>query len=151
MGCASRITDLNLVGGASGSWTVLVVDDEVLLRMMIAEELRDQGYTAIEAANAHEALSLLESGTVVHVVFTDVQMPGSLDGIDLARIVGNECPEVAVVVTSGRLQRSELAALDRIAGFFPKPYSPRDVAKHIASLFDARCPNPEAAQVASAA
>ena len=67
---------------------ILLVEDEVLVRMVIAEELRDAGYTVIEANSADEALDLLRHGEVdVQVIFSDVRMPGTIDGAMLARIV----------------------------------------------------------------
>lgn len=63
---------------SAGLRTILVVDDEILLRLSIADEFRAYGYAVVEAANADEALSILQSGTVIHAVFTDVRMPGSM-------------------------------------------------------------------------
>jgi DNA-binding NtrC family response regulator len=119
---------------ASFPATVLVVEDEVLLRTMVAEELRDQGYVALEATNADEALSILQTNTPVHIMFTDVNMPGPLDGIDLAHIVCAEFPAVDVVVTSGHLRRAELN--ENVSGFFPKPYDLRKLVAYLRSLFD---------------
>jgi DNA-binding NtrC family response regulator len=115
------------------SATVLVVEDDVFQRMTIAEDLRKQGYCVVEAANADEALSILQSGTRINVVFTDIGMPGSLDGVGLARIVCAAFPRVQVILTSGHLVSTDLD--DKISGFFPKPYDVQKLVAHIKSHF----------------
>ena len=72
--------------------TVLVVEDDVLVRMMIAEELRDAGFSVIEAANADEALTVLDSAIRVELVMTDVFMPGSVDGVGFAAAIRSTFP-----------------------------------------------------------
>jgi DNA-binding NtrC family response regulator len=104
--------------------------------MMLADGLRETGYTVIEAASADEALAILQSGTKVHIVFTDINMPGSIDGIGLARIVCSKCPDIDVLMTSAHLGSTELDV--RIKGFFPKPYDMQTVTAHIQSLFELR-------------
>src|SRR5712672_2234909 len=118
------------------SATILVVEDEVLVRLMLADRLRETGYTVIEAAGADEALAILQSGTKVHIVFTDINMPGSMDGIGLARIVCSKCPDIDVLMTSAHQGSTELDL--RIKGFFPKPYDMQTVIAHIKSLFELR-------------
>jgi CheY-like chemotaxis protein len=111
--------------------TVLVVEDEVLVRMMIADNLRNARYTVIEASNAHEALDLLHYG--VDVIFSDVHMPGTMDGIALACIARSEFPAIKIVLTSGNLTRLHWVEYD---GFFPKPYDTDQIIKHINTLLD---------------
>jgi len=118
------------------SATILVVEDEVLVRLMLADGLRETGYTVIEAAGADEALAILQSGTKVHIVFTDINMPGSIDGIGLARIVFSKCPDIDVLMTSAHQGTTELDG--RIKGFFPKPYDMQTVLAYIKSLFEMR-------------
>src|ERR1700756_2939643 len=106
---------------------ILVVEDDILARVTVADYLRDAGYTVIEAANAAEALQIFASGEPVDVVFTDIQMPGAMDGLMLARWVRDHHPETEVLVTSGKSGdgvSSGLIAGGLIAGdaFFPKPY-----------------------------
>ena len=73
---------------------ILVIEDEVLVRMAIVEDLRDAGYTVIEASTAHEALELLRSNSVdVRLVFSDVLMPGTMDGVALAHTIRFEFPQ----------------------------------------------------------
>lgn len=111
---------------------VLVVEDEVLVRMMIADELRNAGFKVIEASNAHEGLELLRyNKNGVRVIFTDVRMPGTLDGAQLARIVRTEFPSLKVVLTSGTAGPADRAPHD---GFFRKPYRPAQVIKQLKAL-----------------
>jgi two-component system, response regulator PdtaR len=113
--------------------TVLVVENEVLLRMMIADGLREAGYKVIEAANAEQALETLGYGFDVKLILTDVQMPGSLDGVGLARIVRSAFPTIKIVLTSGRFGEVNGAEHD---AFFAKPFDPIEVVEHIATLID---------------
>src|ERR1700690_3128346 len=80
--------------------TVLVVEDEMMVRQPIAEYLRDCGYNVLEAADASEAIALLGSDQV-DVVFSDVRMPGRMDGFGLARWLRQNHPDVSVLLTSG--------------------------------------------------
>lgn len=109
---------------AQRSGVVLVVDDEPLIRMNAADMLADAGWSAIEAADADEALDLLHSHPEVTVLFTDINMPGSMDGLDLARRVHDLRPDVHLVITSGKLRlgRAELPGEGRFIG---KPYHER--------------------------
>jgi CheY-like chemotaxis protein len=83
------------------SKAVLVVDDEVLIRSFVRDILEDEGYVVKEAANVHEALTALEESGV-SVVLTDIEMPGGLNGLDLARMVRVMWPTMPLIVTSGR-------------------------------------------------
>lgn len=93
----------------------------MIIRMDISDALRRYGYSVLEASNADEALRILRSGVPVSVVFTDVRMPGRLDGIGLAQHVGANHPAVQCIITSGHLSLSELP--DSLPGpLIPKPY-----------------------------
>jgi two-component system, response regulator PdtaR len=117
--------------------TVLVVDDEVLLRLSIADRLRDEGFSVIEAANADEAIGVLQTTIPVHVVLTDVTMPGRTDGIGLARFIEAHGPDTKVILTSGTLVAAPPGC--RLDGFFLKPYDPSSIVRFIRSLLqDAR-------------
>jgi CheY-like chemotaxis protein len=85
---------------APGS-TILVVEDEILVRLMIAEELRGQDYNVVEAASADEARSVLQSGVKIDLVLTDIWMPGSIDGAGLVHLIRVERPALKVVLASG--------------------------------------------------
>jgi CheY-like chemotaxis protein len=100
---------------------VLVVEDEFLLRMDAADMIGEAGFDVIEASHADEAIAILEASPVIHVVFTDVQMPGSMDGLMLARFVRGRWPPIKIVATSGfvKLNDNDLPEGSR---FLPKPY-----------------------------
>ena len=112
--------------------TVLVVEDEALVRMPIAEYLRDCGFHVLEAANANEAIGLVGSGDRVDVVFSDVRMPGGMDGFGLARWVRAHHPKLPVLLTSGYTTSlsGELTGVKLIE----KPYSQSQVLNRIRAL-----------------
>jgi two-component system, response regulator PdtaR len=114
--------------------TILVVDDEVALRFLISVVLREESnLKVIEAHNADEALSLLNSDIAVDLIFTDVRMPGTMDGIELTRRVRATYPEIKIVMASGHLTQQE-----RIPGvpLFLKPYDIDDVKSHILAVIE---------------
>jgi CheY-like chemotaxis protein len=102
--------------------TILVVDDDPILRVHISELLQDAGYQVLEASNTDEALAVLEQHSNIKLLFTDVQMPPGADGIALAEIVQNRWPDVSVLVTSGGLNLSDDDIPDG-GEFVSKPYS----------------------------
>lgn len=102
--------------------TVLVVEDEPLVRMNISDHLSEAGFRVIEAGNAAEALLLLESDTNVRLIFTDVDMPGSMDGLTLASVVADRWSPVRIIITSGH-RLVEITDIPPGSVFFPKPYS----------------------------
>jgi two-component system, response regulator PdtaR len=103
---------------------ILIVEDEFLLRMDSAEVIGNAGFEVIQAANADEAIAILTARPDIHVVFTDIQMPGSMDGMKLAGFVRDRWPPIKIVATSG-LVRVEDGDLPAGSLFLPKPY--RDV------------------------
>ena len=105
---------------------VLVVEDEVLIRMDIADELSRAGFTVYEAADADQALRKLELHDDIVAVFSDVDMPGSMDGLVLAQVVRNHWPEVNTLLTSGHI-RVGVDDLPPGGWFFSKPYDPAAV------------------------
>lgn len=115
--------------------TILVVEDEILVRMVIADYLRDCGYRVIEAGNAEEALTVLRSSEPVDVVFSDVQMPGEIDGFGLARWVRQHQPQVKVLLTSGNARAAAVAHdLCEDRPLEAKPYQPQSVLDRIKRL-----------------
>jgi CheY-like chemotaxis protein len=106
---------------------VMIVDDDVFERMGASYMFSDAGYRVIEAENADDALQLLEMNADVRLLFTDVTMPGSMSGSDLAGQVARRWPEVGVIMTSGRPQPEELPSGTK---FHSKPYEPTDVLQH---------------------
>lgn len=99
---------------------VLIVEDEPVIRTDLADELRQAGFTVIEAGSADEALGYYAKMTEIDLVFTDVQMPGSLNGLDLARRLQENNPFLPLIVTSGNVVSEQVGDLGR---FLPKPYS----------------------------
>jgi two-component system, response regulator PdtaR len=111
--------------------TVLIVEDHFWTRYMAAEYLRGSGYRVIEANNADEALSVLASANRVDVVFSDIQMSGSMDGLALADWIAQRFPRLPVILTSGRRPAVLPANCRR---FFVKPCSLADVEREIRAL-----------------
>jgi two-component system, response regulator PdtaR len=112
---------------------VLIVEDEFLLRMDAVDMLRNGGFEVVEASNADEAIAVLEANLNIHVVFTDVQMPGSMDGLKLAKFVKDRWPPIKIVATSGRLRISS-DDLPEGGRFLPKPYTPAEVISTLREL-----------------
>jgi len=98
---------------------VLLVEDEALIRALLADELRVSGLTVVEAGTADEAWDYLTAGGRADLVFSDVTMPGSMDGVELAKRVRETYPQVKVIVTSGNPGPRNVAEL---GVFLPKPY-----------------------------
>ncbi len=121
--------------------TILVVEDEVLVRLVISEYLRDCGYRVIEAANADEALVVLQqTERSIEVVFTDIEMPGTMDGFGLAQWIRSNRPGLHVVL-AGSVGRAVQAATDLCqSGSVPKPYEPHTVHDRIRRLLASRPP-----------
>jgi CheY-like chemotaxis protein len=99
---------------------VLVVEDEMLLRMRAVDMVEDAGYTSVEAVDADQAVAILESRSDIALVLTDIQMPGSMDGLKLAHWVHKRWPPIKIILVSGQLKLStiEIPADSR---FFGKP------------------------------
>jgi len=100
---------------------ILVVEDEELLRLFAADLLEEHGFRVVEARNAAAALKMLEARDDVRLLFTDIQMPGTLDGMDLAREVHQRWPRVLLVITSGQKKPTEEEMPDH-GRFVAKPY-----------------------------
>lgn len=110
---------------------VLVVEDETLLRMLAVDFLEEEGFVVLEAATAEEAMSILESRADIGVLFTDVNMPGTMDGLGLASHVVERWPHIRLVVTSGR-QGLTNDQLPDDGQFVQKPYGQRQLVSAIA-------------------
>jgi len=98
---------------------ILLVEDEVLIRSLFAEALRDAGCQVVEAARADEALSYIHAGSDIDLVFSDVRMPGDIDGMELMRVLGSLRPSLPVILTSGNLGPEDVT---KLRFFLPKPY-----------------------------
>lgn len=111
--------------------TVLVVEDEVFIRLDIAEYLRECGYRVVEAGNADEAIRILESQLPIDLVFSDIQMPGDMDGFGLARWIRQNHPDIRIILTSGYVKATEVAGQLCDEGPIPKPYDHQLVLERI--------------------
>jgi CheY-like chemotaxis protein len=98
---------------------VLLVEDEVLIRALLAEALRAAGLCVVEAANADEAWDYLQAGGEASLLFSDIQMPGSMNGVELARRVKERFPGIKLLLTSGNPGPKNITEL---APFLAKPY-----------------------------
>ena len=87
---------------------ILIVEDDFLLRLDSAETIEHAGFEVVQAANAHEAIAILEARPEIQIVFTDIQMPGSMDGLKLARFVRDRWPPIKIIATSGRVVAGEI-------------------------------------------
>ncbi|WP_027054714.1 response regulator [Mesorhizobium erdmanii] len=113
--------------------TVLVVEDEAFLLFAIADELRELGFEVLEASNADQAIRLLENRPDITILFTDIDMPGSMDGLRLSAAVRDRWPPVKIIITSGKRQPAA-DAMPSGGVFLSKPYAPAAVAATIHGL-----------------
>jgi two-component system, response regulator PdtaR len=115
--------------------TVLVVEDEILVRTVIAAYLRDCGFDVIEAGNADEAIRVMGAGIRIDIVFSDVNMPGSMDGFGLAQWLRQERPDLKIILTSGAAQTAKDAGDFREHGpILAKPYDHAGLARQLRVL-----------------
>jgi len=117
----------------NGKAVVLIVEDEMLIRMGAIDLVLSAGYEALDARDADEAIRMLEARLDIDLVFTDVQMPGTMDGIKLANYIRGRWPPVRLLVASGNaiLEESSLPAGSR---FFAKPYDDHAITDAMAKL-----------------
>lgn len=109
---------------------VLVVEDEALVRLVAVTHLTDQGFSVTEAASAAAAVVVLQADSSVRLVFSDIQMPGEMDGVDLARWIARERPEVKVLLTSGR----PVSVAAQGWPFVSKPYRMENVERRLREM-----------------
>ncbi|MCV9966763.1 response regulator [Pararhizobium sp. BT-229] len=112
---------------------VLVVEDEAVIRTSIVEELEDAGFEVFEASNAAQAIEILIANSRIEVMFTDVDMPGGVDGLKLAASVRDRWPPIKIIVTSGH-RSIDVDALPVEARFMAKPYDPNAVIRSIGEM-----------------
>ena len=123
-------------GGSAASVpepVVLVCEDEELVRVVSCESLEDAGLKVLEAADATEALALIEAHPEIRVLVTDVRMPGWMSGIDLARLVEKKWPEISILVTSA-FYTAEETELPENMSLLPKPFSPDALTRKVRLL-----------------
>ena len=123
----------------NGKHVVLVVEDSPMIRMGAVDLVLSAGYEAIEACDADEAIRILESREDIDLVFTDVQMPGTMDGIKLSHYIRNRWPPIKLIVASGAsiLEESSLPMGSR---FFSKPYDDLTIIEAMARLLSSEHP-----------
>lgn len=112
---------------------VLIVEDEPIQRMNTADMLEEAGFRAVEAANAKQAILILESHPDIRVVLSDVDMPPGMDGMELVALVRNRWPPIALILVSGQLTISNVR-LPKDALFFSKPFRPTELIAAVSRL-----------------
>jgi CheY-like chemotaxis protein len=127
---AEDMTQAPSIGGAA---VVLVVEDDPLLRMNAVDMIEDAGFEALEAPDADAAICVLEARTDIRLIFTDIDMPGSMDGLALAHAVANRWPPVRIIATSGHFKVSETDLPDG-GKFIPKPYRQHQLVDVLSGL-----------------
>jgi CheY-like chemotaxis protein len=115
------------------SAVILVVEDEMVLRMRAVDMVEDAGYTPVEAVDADGAVEILESRTDIALMMTDIQMPGSMDGLGLAHAVHERWPSIKIIVVSGQLKRSSID-LPADSHFFGKPLESGEMIAQMQSM-----------------
>ena len=115
---------------------VLVVEDETFIRMDVVDMLRAAGFDILEAANADEAIRLLECNSDVRLIFTDIDMPGSMNGLKLSAAVRDRWPPVKIIATSGHF-KVQAGDLPVDARFIAKPYQPAEIISAVRELTSA--------------
>lgn len=118
--------------GAATAKTILVAEDDVLTRLDLSESLRAAGYAVIEAGSGDEAAAVLQSGVPVDLLLTDIQMPGRLDGIALARLALQRWPGLKVAIASANTVPADL--IDKLHALFLKPYASLRVVERVDAL-----------------
>jgi CheY-like chemotaxis protein len=112
---------------------VLIVDDEFLVRSLAAKVAEEAGFNVVEADDADEGIRILESRPDIRLILTDIEMPGSMDGLELACAVSHRWPCIEVIVTSGKMRPHADELPDR-GYFMPKPYSPSELTGLLQAL-----------------
>jgi CheY-like chemotaxis protein len=120
------VRHMNTASRCGGKTVVLVVEDELLIRMCTIDALEDDGYRVLEARSAAEALVLLQSGEAIDLLVTDIRMPGEMDGVALAWRASKRWPDMAIVVLSAQPRPHE-DELPVGAAFLGKPASPAQI------------------------
>jgi CheY-like chemotaxis protein len=119
---------------------ILVVEDESIIRMEAVQMLEDAGFSVVEASNADDAMGILEMRNDIRAVFTDISMPGTLDGMRLARAVRGRWPPIHLIVTSGLISTNE-GDLPIGGRYIRKPYDPAHVIATIRELLNQSPPS----------
>jgi len=134
--CKALAGGLRMTNAVPRRPVVLVVEDEFLLRLNAVLMIEDAGFDVLEAVDADQAIEILEARPDIHVIFTDIQLPGSMDGLKLAHAVRGRWPPIKIIATSGRvnLRTDDLPEGGR---FLLKPYGPEEVVGTLRELVGA--------------
>jgi CheY-like chemotaxis protein len=119
--------------GGDATTVILVVEDDVIVRMLACDILIDAGHHTLEAVDAAEALRLLEARPDIALIFSDVDMPGEINGLGLARLVSLKTPDLPMIITSGGVNVAP-GDLPTSARFLQKPYSPDALRKLVEAM-----------------
>jgi len=122
------------MGRGAAPISVLVVEDEVFISNLVADVLSASGFLVHEVTTADEALKYIDSGAAIDVLFTDINLPGGMNGAELATRAREIRPEMPIVYASGRYKLSEIAPLVPRSLFMAKPYDPNDVCAILTRL-----------------
>jgi CheY-like chemotaxis protein len=109
---------------------VLVVEDEPFQRMQAVDVIEEAGFDVVEVSNADAAIEILQARKDIRIVFTDIEMPGSMDGLKLARAIRDRWPPIELILTSGK-HRPDASVLPERGQFLSKPYDPDALVKSI--------------------
>jgi CheY-like chemotaxis protein len=133
-----------------GNETILVAEDDDVVRETVVATLRDMGYLVLHARDAQSALAIVDSGAAIDLLFTDVVMPGGMKGAELARRARERIPALAVLFTSGYAQDSIVhdGRLDAGVNLLSKPYTREALARKLREVLAQRPPRPSAASAA---
>ena len=112
---------------------VLAVEDEPLITMTAVDMIADAGFEPIHAANADEAIAILESRDDIRIIFTDINMPGSMDGLKLAQTVQGRWPPIKIIITTA-FSVPDQSLMPRGSKFIAKPYEPAQLANALTSV-----------------
>ncbi|MDB5576205.1 MAG: signal transduction histidine kinase [Bradyrhizobium sp.] len=122
-----------MLAGSTEVPNVLIVEDEMMLRMRAVDIVEDAGFRSVEAVNADEAMSILESRSDISLLFTDIQMPGSMDGLKLAHTVHDRWPAIKIILVSGQVRPSD-AERPVDSRFFGKPLGMQQMITELQSM-----------------
>ena len=122
-----------MTNGPSVPRAILIVEDDQLLKFLTVDIVEGAGFVALEASSADEAVAILESRSDIVLLLTDINMPGSMDGLKLAHAVRNRWPPIKIIVVSAR-ERLSVEDLPTDSRFFAKPYTSETIISEIRSL-----------------